>query len=120
MPALTPGVRPKSSALTIRRLSMPESFDDVALDRARQPGRRRHLRRIRADEIEALVADGIPAVAEARVDGDAVERGVDADRVDRARHDVGGRDACARARREDRREAEPGADFEDALAGSHV
>src|SRR5204862_7875873 len=67
------------------------------------PGRRRHLRRIRADEIEALVAAGIPAVAEARVDGDAVERGGDADRVDRARHAVAGRDARPRPRPRDRR-----------------
>src|SRR5207302_1654128 len=38
------------------------------------PGRRRHLGRVRADEVEALAGDGCVAVAEPRVDRDAVVR----------------------------------------------
>src|SRR5437773_5408632 len=63
MPALTPGVRPKSSALTIRRLGMPDAFDDVALDRARQPVRRKRRFTIDAPQmVEALVADAREAL----------------------------------------------------------
>src|SRR6266403_2697678 len=84
------------------------------------PGRRRHLGRVRADEVEALARDGRVAVAEPRVDRDAVQEGVLPDRGDRRRQHVGRHHARAGPRRQDRGEPEAGADLEHALARTHA
>src|SRR5206468_4035600 len=62
MPALTPGVRPKSSALTMSRRITRRSprrgpLDRVPLDRLGDPRRHRGLEVVGPDVIEALVAD---------------------------------------------------------------
>src|SRR5437016_2722952 len=113
MPSLTPRVSPKSSAFTMsRRTSVPRgSLDQETLDRAR---------RVRADEVEALARDGRVAVAEPRVDGDAVQEGVLPDRGDRRRQHVGRHHARAGPGRQDRGEPEAGADLQYALARTHA
>src|SRR5262249_27103424 len=80
---------------------------------------RRHLRRVRADEIEALARDGRVTVADSRVDNHAVEARVGSDRLDRFREDVGRDDRGARLRGQYRGQPESAADLEDPLAGTH-
>src|SRR5213593_2642 len=86
--------------------------------RPRVPAWCGHLRRVRADQVEPLARDGRVAVAEPRVHAHAVQEGVPADQVDGAGDDVGGHHHGAGLGHEDRREPEPAAELEHALAGT--
>src|SRR5215470_9308277 len=73
MPALTPGVRPKSSALTMsRRLTCGSprrgSLDHESLDRLGHPCRQRRLQVVNPDVVETLVADTRKGLGLARHD----------------------------------------------------
>src|SRR6185436_467552 len=82
MPALTPGVSPKSSALTMSRRVMgwsPRSgpLDHEPLDRLGDPGRHRRLQIVGADVVEALVPDPRKRLDLARDDHRYQTRGLD-------------------------------------------
>jgi hypothetical protein len=80
--------------------------------------RRRHLRRVAAHEIEPLAGDRGVAVAQPRIDRDAVQRGVRPHRGDGGGHDVRRDHDRARLRREHGRQSQPGAELQHVLAGS--
>jgi len=83
-------------------------------------GRRRHLRRVAADDVEALTGHRRVAVAESRVDDHAVERGIRAHGGHRLGHDVGRHDGGARFRGEHGGQPEPRAELEHALARTYA
>src|SRR5438477_1590445 len=82
--------------------------------------RRGHLRRVRADQIEALAVDGGIAVAEPRVDGDAVERRVDAHHLDGLGEDVRRGHPGAVFRGEHGGQAEATADLEQSFSRPRI
>ncbi len=85
-------------------------------------GRRRHLGRARADQIESQPGHRREAIAESHVDalGHPVPRGIVARAPDGLGTDVGGDHVRARARGEDGRETRPRSDLEDAFAALHA
>ena len=94
-----PGLRCRGApAITRSSSSQPSGPPLSAAAAASSPlatRRRRHLRRIRADQVEALAGDRRIAVAEARIDRDAVERGVGAHHLDRLGQDVDRDHSCS-------------------------
>jgi hypothetical protein len=80
---------------------------------------RDHIRRIAGDDSEAVALDRLEEAAEPQLDVvDSVQSAVEGREVQRSRVDVGGDDASAVARGEDRLDPTAGADVERGLDGS--